>query len=91
MAKYSKNPALREKQKTISKDIAESYNKNYSPRELSILARDYPVVRELILEHSEIFKDAIIIFNGFPVCDFCSGRHEEKNCRRKQKHWNFLD
>ena len=58
------SPILREKQKANRRAVAESYNKNYSTREVAILARDFPVVKELIFEHPEIFKDAIKIFYG---------------------------
>ena len=85
MSRYSKNPVLREKQKANSLKVAHSYRRDYTPREIAILMRDYAVVKELVFEHTGVFGMSIKIYNSLPVCDFCNGAvgHEEKNCRRK--------
>lgn len=63
MKNYSINPALRKKQKANSLKVAHSYRKNYTPREIAILMRDYAVVKELVFEHSGVFGMSIKIFH----------------------------
>ena len=62
MKKYSINPALRKRQKANSLKVAQSYRKNYTPREIAILMRDFAVVKELVFEHKVMFGLSLKIF-----------------------------